>query len=403
VVESEPERAKRHLWAGILVFRWAALGWMTVLALVGDQPLHRPEVAWASLGAVAGWSAWLTVGGGRQETAPARWFDLALAAALVLASGIIVGPGEIESDVRPFFAAAYPVSAALIWGAAGGPVSGLGAGAVLGLSYALSRPVNGVGLGELSAGQLLGLGSVAVNYLLAGGAMGVVGRLLDRSADQVRASTEELMRARERTARLAERESLARQIHDSVLQALALVHKRGKELGANPSVRGEEVRRLAEMAGKQEQQLRSLILREPEEPPAGMASLREALESVSHSVTHVPVTVTAVGPVWLPAVTVRELAAAVEQALQNVAEHAAATRATVYAASEDGWVVVTVRDDGRGFEYDEGRLRADGKAGILKSMKGRVEDLGGTLRVDSDPGSGTEIELRVPDRGRGRL
>lgn len=211
------------------------------------------------------------------------------------------------------------------------------------------------------------------------------------------------MRARERTARLAERESLARQIHDSVLQALALVHKRGKELGANPSVRGEEVRRLAEMAGKQEQQLRSLILREPEEPPAGMASLREALESVSHSVTHVPVTVTAVGPVWLPAVTVRELAAAVEQALQNVAEHAAATRATVYAASEDGWVVVTVRDDGRGFEYDEGRLRADGKAGILKSMKGRVEDLGGTLRVDSDPGSGTEIELRVPDRGRGRL
>jgi signal transduction histidine kinase len=399
VVESEPERAKRHLWAGILVFRWAALGWMTVLALVGEQPLHRPEVAWAALGAAAAWSAWLTLGG-RQETGPARWFDLALAAALILASGVVVGPGEVASGDRPFFAAAYPVSAVLVWGAAGGPLPGLGAGAVLAVAYILSRPVNGISLGELPTGQLLGLGSVGVNYLLAGGAVGVVGRLLDRSAEQVRASTEEAMRARERTARIAEREALARQLHDSVLQALALIHKRGRELGANETVHGEEVRRLADMAGHQEEELRSLILREPVEPPAGMASLRDALEAIGRSVSDVPVSVTAVGPVWLPAVTTEELAAAVRQALENVAEHADATRATVFAANEDDWVVVTVRDDGRGFEYDEERLRADGKAGILMSIKGRVEDLGGTLRVDSGAGLGTEIELRVPERER---
>jgi signal transduction histidine kinase len=49
-------------------------------------------------------------------------------------------------------------------------------------------------------------------------------------------------------ARLAERESLAWQIHDSVLQALALVHKRGRELAADGPVQADQVAGLAEMA-----------------------------------------------------------------------------------------------------------------------------------------------------------
>ena len=57
---------------------------------------------------------------------------------------------------------------------------------------------------------------------------------------------------------------------------------------------------------------------------------------------------------------------------------------------------MTVRDDGRGFDYDEGRLRDEGKAGMLKSMKGRVEELGGRMIVTSSIDNGTEIELRVP-------
>jgi signal transduction histidine kinase len=117
-------------------------------------------------------------------------------------------------------------------------------------------------------------------------------------------------------------------------------------------------------------------------------------------VTEVPVDVSAVGPLWLPAAAVEEVGAAVRQALRNVAEHASAARATVFAEVEGGsgggWVMVTVRDDGQGFDYDEERLRAEGKAGILKSMKGRIEELGGTVRVHTAPGSGTEIELRLP-------
>jgi signal transduction histidine kinase len=110
----------------------------------------------------------------------------------------------------------------------------------------------------------------------------------------------------------------------------------------------------------------------------------------------VTVTVGATGPIPLPVGHVGELAAAVRQALDNVVEHAGATRASVFADCDQGEVVVTVRDDGRGFDYDQAALQASGKIGLLKSIKGRVEQLGGALRVDSRPGAGTEIELRVP-------
>jgi signal transduction histidine kinase len=57
---------------------------------------------------------------------------------------------------------------------------------------------------------------------------------------------------------------------------------------------------------------------------------------------------------------------------------------------------VTVRDDGRGFTYDEAAFAAAGKIGLAKSIKGRVEQLGGQVRVSSRPGAGTEVELRIP-------
>jgi signal transduction histidine kinase len=71
----------------------------------------------------------------------------------------------------------------------------------------------------------------------------------------------------------------------------------------------------------------------------------------------------------------------------------------VFADVEDSWVIVSVRDNGTGFVYEERDLRAAGKAGLLKSMKGRVEDLGGRMRVRTAPGAGTEVEFRVPYDG----
>jgi signal transduction histidine kinase len=60
-------------------------------------------------------------------------------------------------------------------------------------------------------------------------------------------------------------------------------------------------------------------------------------------------------------------------------------------------VTVTVRDDGPGIE--PGRLdaaAAEGRLGVAQSIKGRLADLGGTVEIYSQPGEGTEVELRVP-------
>ncbi len=389
---SEAERARETLHVAILAFRWVALGWMTVAALTSGE-VRRPLLAAGAIVLAAAWTAWLTAA--RERRAWVLAADLSLAVALTLVSGLVVEAGTVVGN-QPFFAGAYPIAAPAFWGASRGLRTGLAAGFALGCALVGAHLLNGVDLAAGPAPERLHLVGGALNYVIAGGAVGLVAGLLQRSAEQLRLAIAGLVRAREHAARLAERESLARQIHDSVLQALAMVHKRGRELAEQGPVPAGEVRRLAEVAGGQEAALRALVLRAPEASPTGTASLREELEAVGRQRRPLPVTVGATGPLPLPVGHVGELAAAVRQALDNVVEHAGATRASVFADCDQGEVVVTVRDDGRGFEYDQAALQAAGKIGLLKSIKGRVEQLGGAMRVDSRPGAGTEIELRVP-------
>jgi signal transduction histidine kinase len=393
-IPSEAERGQAVLSLGILAFRWVSLAWMVVLALTAGE-LRRPMLAWAMIATLAAWTGWLTVAR-PPPTWPVLVADLALAVAVNLVAGLVMPAATVGE--RPWFAAGYPVAAAVTWGAARGVGGGVAAGLVLGASLVAGQLANGIDLAAEEPAVLLDLAGGTLNFVLAGGAVGLVAHLLERSAGQLRQATEETIRARERAARLAERESLARQIHDSVLQALALVHKRGRELAGGGPVPADQVAGLAEMAAGQERALRSLILRDPaaDETPAGAASLRAALEALAGAERSLPVTVGATGALWLPAGHVEELAAAARQALDNVVEHAGASRAALFAEEDGGAVVLTVRDDGRGFAYDERRLLAEGKIGLAKSVKGRVEQLGGSMRVTSRPGAGTEIELRVP-------
>ncbi len=397
MISPAAERYRRTLSRGALVFRWVSLAWMTVLALTDMNSLPRPILAWISIAATAGWTLWLS-----KDAAPTRLvlaLDLALCAYLLLVSGVAVPEGAIVTS-RPFFSAAYPVNAVLLWAIVHGPRAGIASGAVLGLALALTRPLNGISFAELSRAEWQNIGGATVLYLVGGAALGLVARVLVASGDALERATNDLLIERERAGRLAERESLAREIHDSVLQSLALVHKKGRELATSPTVPAAEVARLAEIAGQQEVELRGLILRQPQEGVTGRTSLRDALESQGRVVESVPVTVSAVGALMLDTHVATELTAAVRQALENVARHADATRASVFAEEDGEVVVVSVTDDGGGFHYDEAAFVAAGKVGMLKSMKGRVEDLGGSMSVDSALGRGTEIEFRVPLRER---
>lgn len=387
-------RSRRLLLRGILVFRWATLGWMAALAVTTPTGFARPGLAWGAVAVAAGWTVWLTVVG-HEPHRVVLGVDLAVCGGLVLASGLVVHAGEVTAG-RPFFAASYPLAAVLLWGVTRGPLGGGAAAAALGLGLVAVRPLNGVPVADLSAVQVQQAAGTVVNFLVAGVAVGLVARLLDASAQAAETATGELLAERERTARLSERQSLARQIHDSVLQVLALIHKRGRELAGHEQVSGRQVAELADMAGRQEAELRALVLRPAERSASGTVSLRDALERTARGIDGVAVTVNAIGALILPAALVSEVTAAVGEALRNAAEHAGAHRVVVFAEQADGHLSLSVRDDGRGFTYDEAELAAQGKAGMLRSMKGRILDLGGTMDVETGPGRGTEVTFAIP-------
>lgn len=209
----------------------------------------------------------------------------------------------------------------------------------------------------------------------------------------------------ERAAAAAqERARLARAVHDGVLQVLALVQRRGAELGGPAA-------ELGRLAGEQESRLRALIRQQeavtaeswsasaeapaPEPPETDLAG---ALDAALSSRRTPRVSVAAPGhPVPLPTPVARELVAAACACLDNVAAHVGEdAEAWVLVEDLGDRVVVSVRDEGSGIP--EGRLEeavAEGRLGVAESIRGRIRDLGGTAELAT--GSfGTEWEFTVP-------
>lgn len=386
------EQARRLPAKGLLVFRWLSLTWIVVLAATGSAGQFRPVVTWVAIAVLVLWTAWVT----RRSTLNnvELGIDLALGAGLILVAGIAARPGAIDSG--PSLATYFPVCAAAAWGLARGPGGGLLAAGVLAVALALARPLNDTSLVLLQGRHVAAYANSAIGYLLVGLVIGGFSRLVDQMAQSVEDAMGEALREQSQLSRLRERESLARQIHDSVLQALALVHKRGRELASTGSPSAAEVLELAELARHQELSLRALILKAPQRHAPGQASIREVLEPAANATTGVAVNLSVVGTILVRRREAEEIAAAVREALANIVKHAEATRASVFVEQEDGLLVVSVRDDGKGFTLDEPALRAANKAGILRSMKGRIEDMGGSIHISSAPGRGTEVEFRIP-------
>jgi signal transduction histidine kinase len=229
--------------------------------------------------------------------------------------------------------------------------------------------VGGVGLGQ--AGTLL----VAV-------AVVVVGIALVASPFALRLWRE---RDDERRARIRseERAEIAAQVHDSVLQSLALIQKNS----ADPN----EVGRIARA---QERDLRRWLY--PTSAQSG-SSLRGALENLAAEVEDtfgVRVDVVCVGDA--PASDrMTALLHATREAVSNAARHSGADAVSVYAEMSERYVTVHVRDRGRGFDLAD--VPGD-RMGVRESILGRLERHGGAARLTSDPGVGTRVELVMESR-----
>ena len=190
----------------------------------------------------------------------------------------------------------------------------------------------------------------------------------------------------------AERARLARTVHDGVLQVLALVQRRGAELGG-------EAADLGRLAGEQEHVLRTLIRsQDAVSSSRGADAVADLASALGELGVRPRVSVATPGTVVeLPAEVVRELVAVVSACLDNVAVHVGADApAWVLLEAFPDRVELSVRDEGPGIP--EGRLEAaaaQGRLGVSGSICGRVADLGGTAHLSTGP-FGTEWEIVVP-------
>ena len=218
--------------------------------------------------------------------------------------------------------------------------------------------------------------------------------MLLRAEQREQARRETLRRVVE--AQEAERRRIARELHDDAGQSLAsvLMGLRAAEGSEDPAETRRLLGELRETIAGSIRDLRALAI---ELRPTALDDfgLRAALERLTEtfgrrSGLHIDLQTSGLD-VRLPGEVETALYRVVQEALTNIAKHAGAASVSVVAQQHSDRAVVVIEDDGCGFEVDGA---VDGLG--LVSMRERAELLGGTLRVESSPETGTTIAAEVP-------
>jgi signal transduction histidine kinase len=199
---------------------------------------------------------------------------------------------------------------------------------------------------------------------------------------------------RERAARVRaeERAEVAAHLHDSVLQALTLIHKQAEDPRA---VRG--------LTRRTDRELRAWLYGGP---PAGGDDFAGAVKAAAEEVEDrfdITVELATLGTCRLDG-PARAVVGAVREALTNAAKHAGVGHVSVFAEVTGDELDALVHDRGRGFDLSAcngpDRPVRPVRHGIADSIDGRMRQYGGSAAIRSAPGAGTEVELRMPLRRR---
>jgi signal transduction histidine kinase len=262
-------------------------------------------------------------------------------------------------------------------------------------SAALGREASRVSKVGFAVGLLLGAGLL---YAWANGSLQAVGRvalaalvvtiaLTLISAPFWIALVRRLGTERVARARSEERSEVAAHLHDSVLQTLALIQKRT-----------DDPEQVARLARRQERELREWLADDrPSRPDERLAdALRAAAAEIEDS-HGAPIEAIVVGDTALDERT-HALVGAAREALTNAAKFASdGGPVRLYAEIDDRDARVFIDDRGPGF--DPGAIPKD-RRGVRESIIGRMKRHGGRAEIRSEPGDGTEVELRIKAGGR---
>ena len=366
----------RGLLAWIAVFRWAAWALMATLAVLSRDDLVRPWVATASLGAAlavtAGTTALLRSRPHLLVDPAVVTVELVVGGWLFVADGWAYGGSPMGVAAPPALGSVWTVAGVLAMAVAGGARWGALAGAALGAANAAGTYI--AGHPPLSD-QALGLASTAASHILAGAGMGY-------AASRIGSAKREVAETRARDA-------VALTLHDGVLQTLAIIARR---IDTAPD--------LARLARNQERELREFLFGTAEVVGHGGGDLGSRLRAAaaiyedryggSATVVAVDEDLAAIGA----SLGVDALAGAVGEALANAGRHGGGGAVTVCAESNEDEVFCSVTDRGPGFDpaaVQEGH-------GLSRSVRGKLDEVGGRVEIDARVGGGVEVRLWAPRR-----
>jgi len=204
----------------------------------------------------------------------------------------------------------------------------------------------------------------------------------------------------QRLAVVEERQRLARELHDSVTQALygatLYAEAAGRQLAVGQTdLASEHLRELRETAQEALREMRSLIfeLRPSVLESEGLVTaLRARLEAVEER-AGLEVAFQVKGQAELPAGIEEGLYRVAQEALNNALKHACAHSVNVTLERDEDAVVLEIVDDGVGFDPS---TAVEGGGLGLDGMIERVTQMGGELTLDSEPGGGTRVRVEVP-------
>ncbi|MFV2063156.1 MAG: ATP-binding protein [Chloroflexota bacterium] len=241
-------------------------------------------------------------------------------------------------------------------------------------------------------------------------------RLLDAQEELVNVNVDLERRIDERTARLGfvlrktisaqedERHALARELHDETAQTLAALtialDRAREDVGAGPDKALERISEAKAIAARLLSETRRLImgLRPSILDDLGLGPAIAWYAETVMAEREQGVVVRVDAPAErLPRHLEVALFRIAQEALNNVAKHAAASNVLVRMRRYDDEVELSIEDDGEGFDVEPALARAAGAGGVgLAGMQERVALLGGSMKITSEPGRGTVIRVRAP-------
>ncbi|WP_239069808.1 sensor histidine kinase [Cellulomonas chitinilytica] len=223
-----------------------------------------------------------------------------------------------------------------------------------------------------------------------------------RTVDELTTVSEHLAAAERDAAVAGERERLAREIHDTLAQGLSAIELLLRSADLSIGTDDEQAHRFVDQARRTAREnlgeaRRFVHALAPADLDGAtlVAALRRVADRAQDTADGLQVRVEVSGdgrrlPVALEAALVR----VAQSALANVVQHSAATHAAVTLTFEDDEVVLDVVDDGCGFVPGPQPDQAGGFG--LAAMGSRIREIGGTLAVESAPGEGTAVAVRLP-------